>query len=373
MPCNDPRRIFYTGGVNPETGKRNTLFTSRHIDFIYRRDSRDKWNIGKNTSPESAAYTKSLGYQVVTEHDDIPCGQCLACRMTYARNWSARIMNEVSLYPSGTCWFVTCTYDDEHLPPAKPVIKIDEETGEINTKISKFNSLCLKDHQDFMKRLRKEVSKYSDTKVRFFASGEYGDVSFRPHFHYILFGVPIPDLNFYKLSKAGDKLYNSEWLQKIWNNADGERPNKGYVVIGSVTPDSASYIARYAIKKRKHLDDSFYEDLGLKPEFLVMSRKPGIGKEWFEKNYKSMYETDEVIMPGRDKAISVKPPKYYDTLMERIDPELINNIKQRRKYIAEKTDEFISDYLPFYDKEVQLETKERNLTKSMFNLERRTL
>ena len=105
----------------------------------------------------------------------VPCGKCLECRIQYARSWADRCVLEAKQYKYN--YFVTLTYDDAFLPNR--------------------NSLCPKDLQLFIKRLRKHYSKkYPGVKVRFLASGEYGDLSWRPHYHIILFNCPIDDLTY---------------------------------------------------------------------------------------------------------------------------------------------------------------------------------
>lgn len=362
MSCNSPNRVFYTGEINEKTGKRVTFYTSRFTDYLYRRDPRGRWQTGSNKSV-SADSLRSLGYQIITEHDDVPCQQCIGCRIDYARSWSLRIMNETEKYPKGECWFVTVTYNDEYLPPVRPVIKVDED-GVITTKISEFHSISLDDHQKFMKRLRKKLKKDFDKECRFFCALEYGDLSMRPHMHYILFGVPLNDLRMYKISRSCDPLYTSDWLSELWTDDNGK--SRGFITVGAVTSDSASYCARYAIKKRKMKRQEFYSDLGIEPEKCVMSRRPGIGAIWFNEHGKSMYETDKAILKGRSGAIEVKIPKYYDDLMERMDPEKLESIKENRKLRAEQADNFIEDYLPLYDKENMLAARERKLESSIY-------
>lgn len=367
MPCNSPNRVFYTGGINPDTGKRKTLFTSRHVDYIYREIGSDRWNLGHNLTDD---YPKldPVRYQMITEHDDIPCGQCIGCRLDYSREWSTRIMVEKRDYPDDECWFVTLTYDDDHLHNAElEVTDYDLETGEIlGTKHkSEFFTLSKRDHQLFMKNLRYQYSQKSDKKLRFFMAGEYGSKSMRPHYHYIIFGLKLDDLEVYKITGAGYVLYNSKFITDIWN--------KGHVVIGRVTSESSAYVARYCIKKRKITTKETYEKLGILPEFVCMSRKPGIGSNGFEVNYKKYYENDEIIMPTNKGAYSARPPHFFDTLLERIDPDLKEEIVQNRKKKAMEKDDFLADFLPYLDKEVILETRERNLLKNIAVLEERDL
>lgn len=114
-------------------------------------------------------------------------------------------------------------------------------------------------------------------------SGEYSGLTFRPHYHAILFGAFFTDRKPWKKSPSGHLLYASETLDKIWSHGD--------CYIGDVTFESAQYVASYINKKvvgknapeyykRVSPDGEFY---WLKPEFSNMSRKPGIGRSWYEK------------------------------------------------------------------------------------------
>lgn len=52
-----------------------------------------------------------------------------------------------------------------------------------------------------------------------------------------------------------------------------------------------------------------YKEAGRTPEFVQMSRRPGIGKKYWEEHRKDIYKYDSVLV-GEGK--TVKPPKYYD-------------------------------------------------------------
>lgn len=161
MPCNSPNKVFYIG-VNRETGKNKILFSSRSASFIYRHSVNDRWIVAYNDNLENAALFRSRGYQVIEDCDLVPCGQCLGCRLDYARQWSARIMAEKTKYPDDYCWFITLTFDDDHLPQPNMIPdKVDKETGEIITfKPSPFSSVSKRTHQLFMKRLRKKFQPF---------------------------------------------------------------------------------------------------------------------------------------------------------------------------------------------------------------------
>lgn len=240
----------------------------------------------------------------MTQSIDIPCQKCVECRLNRSRDWANRLMMEGMYYESK--YFLTLTYRDVDCPR--------NSEG--------FMTLRSKELQDFMKRLRW----HSDKEIRFFACGEYGSQTFRPHYHVVVFGLEIPDLEFYSVSN-GNPLYTSKWLEKIWN--------RGYVVIGSVDWQSCAYTARYCMKKVFGDKTEYYDEYDLEPEFLRMSRRPGIAHQYFEDHGKKIYETDEIILKGKDKGIRSKPPRYFDKLLENVNPAVYECIKQRRKMIQE--------------------------------------
>lgn len=220
----------------------------------------------------------------------VPCGTCLGCRLEFARQWSVRCMHESKMWPVNV--FATLTYDDEHLPVS--------------------GSLVPQHFTDFMRRLR-----YSrDGDIRYFMSGEYGDRSGRPHYHALLFNCWFGDRMWY--SGEGDKaLYSSKELDSLWGF--------GACKLGAVTSQSAGYVARYAMKKAVIGDKAVEFYGGRVPEYLRMSRRPGIGRTFFEKYSGEIYRDDNCIVDGK----KVKPPKYYDGLMEK--SKRIRVVKGKRK------------------------------------------
>lgn len=155
----------------------------------------------------------------------------------------------------------------------------------------------------------------------------------RPHFHAAIFGHEFDDLEIYKTwtSKGKTyKLYTSEKANKIWK--------KGYVVIGELTIQSAAYIARYTTKKLTgELSEDHYrkvnittgESYDIKPEYVQASRRPGLGNKWWQ-NFKSDTFKDRIHIQGEQ----YKVPKYYDRLLEDLDPYEIEVIKEKRANFA---------------------------------------
>lgn len=211
----------------------------------------------------------------------IPCGQCIGCRLERARQWGVRCMHEAKFWPVNS--YVTLTYADEWLPIA--------------------GSLSLRDVQLFMKRLRK----WHGGRVRFFLAGEYGDLNMRPHYHALLFNVGFRDRKVWQDNKRGEPLYVSEQLSRLWP--------LGHVSVGEVTFDSAVYCAKYALKRvngEKQADHyTVFDSDGVvhvrRPEFAVMSRRPGIGSGYFDRFGNEVIDHDSVVVGGRE----VRPPLFY--------------------------------------------------------------
>jgi len=245
----------------------------------------------------------------------IPCGQCVGCRLERSRQWAVRCVHEASLHEDNC--FITLTYNNESLP----------EDGSLNKK----------HFQDFMKRLRK---KYKNKKIRYYHCGEYGDKNFRPHYHAIIFGLEFDDQKLFTVNN-GEKLYTSEKLEKLWPF--------GFSTIGTVTFESAAYVARYVMKKvngknaKNHyerVDSNTGEIYSLVPEYNTMSRRPGIAAGWFDKYKDDVYPSDNIHL--REKTF--RPPKFYDKMYEHLMPNEMEKIKTQRmknmqKHVKDNTAE----------------------------------
>lgn len=241
------------------------------------------------------------------EFVSVPCGYCVFCRLSRARSWAIRIMNETQM--SGDSCFITLTYADEYLPEGKTLVK--------------------KHFVDFMRRLRKKFG----VGIRYFQCGEYGDKYGRPHYHAIIFNLDFPDKRLVSES-IGYKLYDSEILSRLWTFKGAPSPI-GMVRVGSVTFESAAYVARYVMKKR-YGDSAVAHYAGREPEYCTMSRMPGIGLSWFKKFWSDVYPRDEMPVKGKNGIYVTRPPRYYDRLLESDNPSLMAEIKLKRKEIAKK-------------------------------------
>jgi len=289
------------------------------------------------------------------DHVDLPCGQCLSCRITRSRQWAIRCIHEAQNWQQNC--FITLTYADEYMPIStkqcetcpiykRRLIRNENPCGE--------GSVCKKDFQDFMKRLRKRFKGYEPVPgtnhfpIRYFHCGEYGEKLRRPHHHACVFNFQFPDrvqwVNYKNSSNARirvnqqeHKLYTSSILTELWGH--------GIAIIGEVTWQSAAYVARYITKKingadaavhylNGHPDMETGECYYLEPEYITMSRRPGIGAYWFEKYGESQYDKDYITHLGKKFGI----PPFYDKLLDKL-PESkhhLPTIKHERRQRALK-------------------------------------
>lgn len=289
--------------------------------------------------------------QWITDWIPIPCGQCIGCRIDYSRMWADRCILEAKDHENNV--FVTLTYDPEHLP--KPELVVDVNTGEV----LEWPSLVPDDLQKFMKDLRRYYKHHYDHDgIRFYACGEYGEDGGRPHYHLLLFNLPVPDKVYWFTNNDHENIYISDSLSKIWG--------KGIVTLGEVTWNSAAYVARYVVKKQKGntkgcVDIPGHLVTGIKPEFVRMSRCPGIAFNYYDENKDKFYENDEIVISVRGKARTIKPPRYYDKLydIDCEDPFLMQDIKRKRAESARNSMKLQLEHTSLNEQEY-LAVKERN-------------
>lgn len=131
---------------------------------------------------------------------------------------------------------------------------------------------------------------------------------YRPHYHAIVFGLKLDDLIPFQKNEIGDWLYTSKTLESIWK--------KGFCLVGAATHESIGYVAGYVTKKLYGNDAELYKKLNIVPPFLVMSRKPGIGRQFYEDNKEKLFEETKYFFPTRDGVGAAVPGRYYNNLFE---------------------------------------------------------
>lgn len=274
MGCDFPIPAYRAEEINPATGKRGIVF-----------------------NPNKALNRTNFSLE-------LPCGRCMGCKLEKSKQWAIRCDKEAQLHEENS--FLTLTFSNDHLP-------VDY-------------SVHPRHMQLFFKKLRKLIF---PKKVRFYLGAEYGDENLRPHYHVILFGHDFNDKIFYERTKRGDILYTSRNLSKLWPY--------GLSTIGAVTFESAGYTARYSSKKitgpqasdfylRVHPLHGFI--CRVRPEFSLMSRKPGIGHGYAIKYQDEIYSTDKVIVRG----IEQKPPRYFDQQLTEEQQAALSRERMKQHY-----------------------------------------
>ena len=252
MPCDFPIKAYRTEEISP-SGKR--LLTFNPLKAL------------NSTNPI-----------------DLPCGRCTGCRLERSRQWAIRMHHEAKLHDRNC--FITLTYNNESVPTDY--------------------SLDLRHWQLFMKRLRKSLPQ----KLRFYACGEYGDENLRPHYHAIIFNHDFNDKKIHSYNHQKDPIYISDTLTNLWE--------KGHCTTQDVTYKTMAYVSRYVQKKQFGSDDralNHYTRISpmdgkaytVRPEFAVMSRRPGIGTGYVEQFKNDYYPSGYIVVDGR----KVPPPQFY--------------------------------------------------------------
>lgn len=281
----------------------------------------------------------------------IPCGKCISCKLDYSREWATRITHEAQT--AGISCFITLTIDDDHMQKVSfSRIKDKKEYPGY--------SVYKRSVQLFIKRMRKQTK----AKFKYFACGEYGDLRQRPHYHICILGYDFPDKIYWKKTESGSNIYRSKELEKLWEF--------GFAHIGEVNFQTAGYTARYTLKKSKNKEEYVHVDgyneetgeitkmYGLNPEFIIMSK--GIGLDWWNK-YKTDTDKDYLSIDYDKK---VKVPRYYDKQREKVDPESLEQIKQKREEEA-KTREIQDNAKRRYAKNIVKTTQSKMLKRSLDN------
>jgi hypothetical protein len=243
----------------------------------------------------------------------VRCWQCLGCRLWVRADWQTRCMLEARMHESNL--FLTCTYDDEHLP--------------------KDLDVSLREAQLFVKRMRKRFG----ADLTFMQLGEYGDQTARPHYHSTWFGLSVEDGQLFS-AKRGNRLYRSSSLEEVWG--------LGNVLVAPATAQTMAYVAGHQLKDLVNVRErsrSGYELLDVstgelrkrRVPFRTQSNRPAIGRRWFDKYWRDVFVANQgtVILNGERRSA----PRYFWRLLEKQQPELFAKLWAERVLFAE-SDQF---------------------------------
>ena len=240
---------------------------------------------------------------------EFECRKCLPCRLNIAREKAIRTLHESMMHKDNI--FLTLTYNEESLKSPK---------------------LQYQDFQTFMDSLRKKITRgitdpdlKKDLAISYMVTGEYGEKNKRPHWHAILFNYRPSDQEYKYTTDRGEQVHTSKLLTDLWG--------KGNIEYGSVTMDSAGYVARYAAKKLVHGNDQEHDYHPIHKT----SSKHAIGKRFIEKHFEQIFSLGWIYLPKGQKT---KIPRYYTDWLKKHHPEkwrtYVTETRQRLQEEAQK-------------------------------------
>lgn len=240
------------------------------------------------------------------------CGKCPLCLKAKKRDWTTRICDEAKC--ASASWFVTLTYAPEYLPV----------NGDVPT-------LVKADVQRFFKRLRKACR---GAHLRYVQVGEYGSNYGRPHYHFILFGLPNLPLVFHECRGKYD-VYRSPLIERCWKF--------GFSTVTRFDYSNARYVAQYCQKKARIQQLSPHAE---KP-FLTASRgkrgEGAVGAPWFDKFHSEILRDGYCLMRVRGHVFKVPIPSYYlRRARERYRDEWLALVLRRADYLTSHVEELPS-------------------------------
>lgn len=228
-----------------------------------------------------------------THNGAYACGRCAHCLSVRRRTWAGRIILESFAHPVGSV-FCTLTYDRDVF------------------------TLSIRDVQLWLKRLRKRVG-----KVRIFYCGEYGELTQRPHYHAVVFGLPFcrggPVEKYGKGFRC--RCQTCDLVRDTWG--------QGFTSVGNFSERRAMYIAGYVMKRMTHRLDPRLE--GREPEFARMSLNPGIGKVSIGKLVALVQRYEKVVPGGYELGGRLLPLGRY--LRRQIAKEACGGDARREKAV----------------------------------------
>lgn len=261
------------------------------------------------------------------EHEgfvDVPCGKCMACLSNRKRDWVFRLMQEHRHCLSSH--FITLTYDDEHLVRNGYNIPV----------------LVPDDLQKFMKRYRKYF--HNDKNIRFFAVGEYGSETLRPHYHIVMFNTPVCDIH--------------SVVCCLWRS--------GFADIGQVNDQSINYICKYCLAGSaipEIIQD--FKDYEVPLPFMRCSRRPAIGSCYLTDDNISYHYERQSLMTVLNGSHTPLPRYYRDKIFSKYQVQVLGEEAQANALVDKQFDKWAkcygteSAYRQIYDQQLQLFEKMR--------------
>ena len=250
----------------------------------------------------------------------VPCSKCVACLKRRTGHWSFRINQEAKI--SSSAAFLTLTYAEQPL----------SDNG--------YPTLVKKDYQDFFKRLRKKTH----NKLKYYACGEYGTKTKRPHYHAIVFNLP------------HSFLKKPEKLDDIWGHGHTMLTHSNALTINYVV----GYINKGTFERNGENDDRL-------KEFSLMSKK--MGMNYLTPKMREYYKSRQIACIVHENGHILSMPRYYkQQIFTKKELKKINDEYQKlnaHKFDIQTQEEFRTDLeskkMLIYKNEKQLKLQRQKL------------
>lgn len=220
----------------------------------------------------------------------VPCGKCPACLARRRSDWFIRLLAEYD--NSKSCIFFTLTYDEEHCPENREVVR-DDITN-------------------FIRRLKRS----QELEIRYLVVSEYGDTTYRPHYHGFIFNIDP--------KQKGLDNYQT-FLQKVWD--------KGFVSTGLPSYSRFNYVVKYCLKPKSAFNT-------VAPPFMVCNRRPFIGYSFMSPQMVDTIKKNRITLIKYHGYTRPLPRIYRDKIFDSWDKWCFAKEAQDRRH-----DEFQKDQL----------------------------
>lgn len=239
----------------------------------------------------------------------VPCGQCMACRITRVVTWSERIKHEWLQHDEGI--FLTLTYGTEKqsIQNAECIDLCSEDPDTIE-ELREAYTLDHSHVQLFIKKLRSQLARANKRRqgspagvksgkksIRYFCAGEYGTKFERPHYHFIMFGV----------SKKDVALINKCW-------------DRGFIYVGNINSTTIRYVCGYIIEKLTGKQGQYYEAMGIRPPYCAVSRS--IGLDYARKFFKNWLDIRKPINKYYKNKLAIDKQILYNPIRKEVERKL---------------------------------------------------
>lgn len=262
-----------------------------------------------------------------------PCGKCFDCKRNRASGWSFRLMQEFKRSISAK--FVTLTYNTDHVPLKPNGMSLDKEQFQLFMKrLRRAHERRYKRYRARMRKLNVKVIEQFHS-IKYYAVGEYGGKTRRPHYHLILFNADIQD------------------VEKCWTHPETKKPY-GEIHAGECNDLTVGYTLKY-IQKAKTIPQ--YSGDQREPEFSLMSKK--LGDNYLTDNMKRWHK----------RALETR---YYAPLYEGVKAPLPRYYKEKiytaleRQVIGKKLQDLDKTITPYNFELNKIKRNEQRLKRETF-------